>query len=280
MCLAGSSEGFIKVIRQEKIMIKTVTAMRYVTPLREGGSLPAIVEADDGEIYVMKFVGAGQGPKALIAELVAGEIGRVLGLQIPNIVLMNLDPMLGRSEPDPEIQDLLQASAGRLNLGMQYLPNAFSYNMLLKPPPTSELASNIVWFDAYVTNVDRTPRNVNLLIWEESLWLIDHGASLYFHHDWRDYLSRSQSSFALIKDHTLLSFASKLPEADATLRPQLTPVIIRDIINLIPNEWLNHEADFANPAEHQEAYVEYLLNRLEASSIFVEEAVNAHAKLV
>ena len=261
-------------------MLKTVTAMRYITPLREGGSLPAIVEADDGEMYVMKFVGAGQGPKALIAELVAGEIGRVLRLYVPNIVLMNLDPMLGRSEPDTEIQDLLRASAGQLNLGLRYLPNAFAYNMLLKPPPDSQLASNIVWFDAYVTNVDRTPRNVNLLIWEKELWLIDHGASLYFHHDWQDYLSRSQSPFALIKDHTLISFASKLREADTALRPQLTPIVIRDIINLIPDEWLNHEPDFASPAEHREAYVEYLLNRLEVSSIFVEEAINAHAKLV
>ena len=261
-------------------MLKTVTAMRYITPLREGGSLPAIVEADDGDMYVMKFVGAGQGPKALIAELVAGEIGRVLGLHVPNIVLMNLDPILGRSEPDPEIQDLLQASAGRLNLGLRYLPNAFAYNMLLKPPPDAELASNIVWFDAYVTNVDRTPRNVNLLIWEEKLWLIDHGASLYFHHDWQDYLSRSQSPFALIKDHTLISFASKLHEADATLRPQLTPALIRDIINLIPNEWLDHEPDFASPTEHREAYIEYLSNRLEGSAIFVEEAVNAHTKLI
>ena len=193
---------------------------------------------------------------------------------------MNLDPMLGRSEPDPEIQDLLQASASRLNLGLRYLPNAFAYNMLLKPAPEPELASSVVWFDAYVTNVDRTPRNVNMLIWKEGLWLIDHGASLYFHHDWQDYLSRSRTPFALIKDHTLLLFASKLEEANTALRPQLTPVVIRDIINLIPDEWLNHETDFAHPAEHREAYVEYLLNRLEASSIFVEEAINARAKLV
>jgi hypothetical protein len=261
-------------------MIKTVTAMRYLTPLREGGSLPAIVEADDGLLYVMKFVGAGQGPKALIAELIAGEIGRLLGFNVPELALMELDPTLGRSEPDAEIQDLLQASAGRLNLGLRYLPNAFSFNLLLKPPPDPDLASQIVWFDAYVTNVDRTPRNVNLLIWQEKLWLIDHGASLYFHHDWQNYLARSQSPFPLIKDHTLISFAGRIPDADVALRPRLTPPLIRQIIDWIPEQWLAGEPTFATLAEHREAYQAYLLNRLAASSVFVEEAVNAHAKLV
>jgi hypothetical protein len=261
-------------------MIKTVTAIRYITPLREGGSLPAIVEADDGEMYVMKFVGAGQGPKALIAELVAGEIGRSLGLQVPQLVLMELDPMLGRSEPNPEIQDLLQASAGRLNLGLRYLPNAFEFNMLLKPPPDPELASTIVWFDAYVTNVDRTPRNTNMLIWQDNLWLIDHGAALYFHHDWNDYAGRSQSPFVHIKNHTLLTFASALLKVDERLRARLSPTVIRQIVDLIPAEWLGQETSFASHTEHREAYVAYLLNRLEASSIFVEEAFNAHKQLV
>ncbi|MFC1975900.1 HipA family kinase [Chloroflexota bacterium] len=261
-------------------MIKTVTAIRYITPLREGGSLPAIVEADDGKMYVMKFVGAGQGPKALIAELVAGEIGRLLGLQVPELVLMELDPMLGRSEPNTEIQDLLQASAGRLNLGLRYLPNALEFNMLLKPPPHPELASAIVWFDAYVTNVDRTPRNVNMLIWQDNLWLIDHGAALYFHHDWNDYLTRSKSPFARIKDHTLINFATALREADETLRPRLKATVVPQIVDLIPGEWLNQETSFANHTEHREAYVAYLLGRLEASSIFVEEAINAHKQLV
>jgi len=260
-------------------MLKTVTATRYVTPLWEGGSLPAIVEADDGLLYVMKFVGAGQGPKALIAELVAGEIGRALGLQVPEIVLMELDPGLGRSEANAEIQDLLQASTG-LNLGLRFLPQAFAYNMLLKPPPDPALASAIVWFDAYVTNVDRTPRNVNLLIWQEELWLIDHGAALYFHHDWNDYLVRSQTPFALIKEHTLLPFASTLRETDSTLRPRLTPELIGQIIDLIPDLWLNHEPLFASQAEHRRAYVTYLLKRLEAAPIFVEEAVNAHVQSV
>lgn len=260
-------------------MIKTVTAVRYVTPLREGGSLPAIVEADDGLLYVMKFVGAGQGPKALIAELVAGEIARTLDLPVPDIALIELDPAIGQNEPNAEIQDLLRASVG-LNLGLRYLPNAFAYNSLLKPPPAPELASAIVWFDAYVTNVDRTPLNVNLLIWEEQLWLIDHGAALYFHHDWNNYLERSRTPFAMIKDHTLLPFASGLAEADANLRPRLTPKVIGQIVDDIPEIWLNGESSFPGPAEHRAAYVTYLLRRLEAAPIFVQEAINAHLKSV
>lgn len=260
-------------------MIRTVSAIRYVTPLREGGSLPAIIEADDGQLYVMKFVGAGQGPKALIADLVAGEIARALQLRIPEIVLIELDPQLGRSEPDQEIQDLLQASAGRLNLGLRYLPNALDFNGVLKPPPDPDLASAIVWFDAYVTNVDRTPRNVNLLLWEDDLWLIDHGAALYFHHSWDDYLARSKSPFALIKDHTLLAFATKLNEVDGILRPQLTEALLRGIVNQIPAEWLGDEPVFATQAKHREAYINYLVSRSETTS-FVEEAINARAKLI
>ncbi|MEM7345284.1 MAG: HipA family kinase [Chloroflexota bacterium] len=261
-------------------MIKTVTATRYITPLREGGSLPAIVEADDGQQYVMKFVGAGQGPKALIADLIAGEMARHLGFRIPEIVLMSLDPMLGRSEPDPEIQDLLQASAGRLNLGMVYLPNAFEFNMMLNPAPDRLLASQVVWFDAYITNVDRTDRNVNLLIWNEALWLIDHGAALYFHHNWAGFEPNDQSKFAMIKDHTLLRFAHHIAEADELLRPQLNTEILEAIMALIPDEWLGEEERFANHDEHRQAYVTYLLNRLAQSSIFVEEAINAQAQLV
>lgn len=258
-------------------MIRTVAATKYITPLREGGSLPAIVEADDGQLYVMKFVGAGQGPKALIAELVAGEIGRMLGLRVPEIVFIELDQALGPSEPDAEIRDLLKASVG-LNLGLRYLPNAFAFNLLLQPPPDPDLASAVVWFDAYVTNVDRTPRNVNLLIWQEDLWLIDHGACLYFHHDWNGYLERSRIPFSRIKDHTLLPFAGTLREADATLRPRLTPEAIQHIISLIPDTWLNGEPHFASHSEHRQAYATYLLSRLEASHIFVEEARNARTQ--
>jgi len=260
-------------------MIRTVTATRYITPLREGGSLPAVVEADDHQFYVMKFVGAGQGPKALIAELVAGEIGRSLGLQVPEIVFIELVPSLGRSEPDPEIQDLLRASIG-LNLGLRYLPHAFDFNLLLKPPPDPELASQIVWFDAYITNVDRTPRNVNMLLWEEKLWLIDHGASLYFHHSWDDYLARSRTPFPLIKEHTLISLASRLPEANTLLSSRLTPDLIREIAGFIPAVWLGQEEGFASQAEHREAYINYLLSRLAASATFVEEAIHAHTKLI
>jgi hypothetical protein len=263
----------------KKSMLKTVTATRYITPLREGGSLPAVVEADDGLLYVMKFVGAGQGPKALIAELVAGEIARTLGLAVPEIVFINLDPVMGQSEPNAEIQDLLRASAG-LNLALRYLPNAFAFNLLLQPPPEPELASAIVWFDAYVTNVDRTPRNVNLLMAEEELWLIDHGAALYFHHDWADYLTRSRTPFPHIKDHTLLTFADSLPQVEATLRPKLTPEIIGHIVDLIPGQWLDQEPGFASQSEHRRAYVDYLLNRLEASPIFLEEALRARTQLI
>jgi hypothetical protein len=263
---------------KQTIELKTLTAIRYITPLREGGSLPAIVEADDGQMYVMKFIGAGQGPKALVAELLAGEIGRTLGLHVPELVLLELDPRLGRSEPNAEIQDLLRASAGRLNLGLRYLPQALEFNALLKPPLDPNLASAIVWFDAYITNVDRTARNVNMLLWQNDLWLIDHGAALYFHHDWGDYLARSRTPFSRIKQHVLISFASTLRQADTSLRPRLTSAMIEHIVSLIPDQWLNHEDNFSGPAQIRAAYVAYLVNRLEASTIFVEEAVHAHSQ--
>ena len=260
-------------------MLKTFTATRYVTPLREGGSLPAIVEVDDGSLFVMKFVGAGQGPKALIAELVAGEIARLLGLNVPELALIELDSSVGRSEPDPEIQDLLRGSVG-LNLGLRYLPNAHAFNLLLAPPPDAALASQIVWFDAYVTNVDRTPRNVNMLIWEEGLWLIDHGASLYFHHNWNNYLERSRNTFSMIKDHTLISLADQLETANTGAQAQLTAAVLWDVVNLIPKVWLDGEATFASLTEHREAYIAYLLRRLEMSSLFVEEAIRAHQEFI
>lgn len=260
-------------------MIRTVTATRYIHPLREGGSVPAVVEADDGELYVMKFMGAAQGPKALIAELVAGEIARRLGLRLPEIVLIELDPVLGRSEPHPEIRDLIQASAG-LNLALRYLPSAFAYSPLLKPPISAELASAIVWFDAYVTNVDRTPRNVNMLLWQDEVWLIDHGAALYFHHDWSDYLERSRSPFAFIRQHVLLPRARQVQEVDKQLRPLLTEQSLQRIVAAIPDHWLGNEAQFADPAAHRAAYVAYLTARLAAADNFVQEAVNGYAALV
>jgi hypothetical protein len=260
-------------------MLQTVVATRYITPFREGGSLPALVEADNGECYVMKFAGAGQGVKALVAEVLAGEIGRALGLRIPELVLIQLEPGFGLNEPHEEIQDLLKASIG-LNLGVRYLPSAFAYNRLLKPALDPQLASDIVWFDAYVTNVDRTSRNVNMLIWEDAVWLIDHGASLYFHHDWNNYLTRSQSPFAMINQHTLLPYAEDILGADARLAPLLSQEVLRGIVDLVPEVWLGGEAQFANAAEHRAGYVAYLRSRLEASTIFVKEAIRARTALL
>lgn len=254
--------------------LRTVNTTRYVTPLREGGSLPAIIEADDDGLYVLKFRGAGQGAKALIAELLAGEIGRALGLLVPEIVFVELDPVLGRTEADPEIQDLIKASPG-LNLALDYLPGSITFDPLIHQP-APELASAIVWFDAFTTNVDRTPRNTNMLLWHGRLWLIDHGAALYFHHNWpADYLERSRSRFPLIKEHVLLPFAAALAEADAALSALLTPELIDHIVSLIPDDWLAHESRFASIAEHRRAYAEYLSGRLEAPRLFVEEAQHA-----
>lgn len=261
------------------IRIPKVTSTRYITPLREGGSLPALVEADDGELYVMKFRGAGQGTKALIAELVAGEIARLLGLLVPEIVFMELNGRMGRSEPDTEIQDLLQQSEG-LNLGLRYLPSAFAFNQLLRPLPDEMVASMVVWFDAYVTNVDRTPRNVNLLMWRNRMWLIDHGAALYFHHDWSHYMERSRSPFPLIHQHALLECAGALDEADRRAHEILTAERLRAVVDMIPGAWLGDEPIFSTCEEHRQAYRDYLLSRLEASSLFVDEAKHARSQLV
>ncbi|HEX8774915.1 MAG TPA: HipA family kinase [Pyrinomonadaceae bacterium] len=255
--------------------LRTVKATRYVTPLREGGSLPAIVEADDDGLYVLKFRGAGQGPKALIAELVVGELGRALGLPVPEIVFVDLDTALARTEPDPEIQDLIRASAG-LNLALDYLPGVIAFDPVVDRPD-SALASQVVWFDAYTTNVDRTPRNTNLLVWHRKLWLIDHGAALYFHHDWTNYLARSRSAFPQIKDHVLLPLADALPEADTVLSPRVTEALLQEILGLVPDEWLVFDSPFADAREHRAAYLEYLLRRLDEPRDFVKEAVNARA---
>ena len=262
--------------------LRTVTATRYVTPLREGGSLPAIVEADDEGLYVLKFRGAGQGPRALIAELVAGELARACGLPVPEIVFAELNPELARTEPDPEIQDLIRASAdlvrgsGGLNLALDYLPGSVTFDPIAMQPD-AELASRIVWFDAFVSNLDRTPRNTNMLVWHRKLWLIDHGAALYFHHDWRDFIERSARPFALIKDHVLLPFASALPQADALMTSLLSADVLRRIVALIPDSWLGDEPAFASRAAHREAYRHYLTRRLEAPRAFASEAERAHA---
>jgi hypothetical protein len=259
--------------------IRRLTTTRYLTPLHEGSSLPAVVEADDGELYVMKFAGAGQGRKALIAELIAGEIGRALGLRVPEIVFLTLDPALGPSEPNAEIRDLLRASVG-LNLGMRYLSKAFTFDPSLPLSIDSRLASAIVWFDAYVTNPDRTVRNVNILESERELWLIDHGVALYFHHDWRDYRARSRTPFPLIKDHVLLPHAGLLQAADEEARALLAPEILADIVAAVPGDWLDPEAPFAGPAEQRHAYLEFLTGRLAASGIFMAEANRVRAERI
>ena len=255
--------------------LRTVIATRYVTPLREGGSLPAIVEADDDGMYVIKFRGAGQGPKALIAELIAGEIARALGLPVPEIVFIELDAELARTEPDPEIQELIRASEG-FNLALDYLPGSVMFDPVAEKPD-ADLASAIVWFDALVTNVDRTPRNTNMLMWHRRLWLIDHGAALYFHHSWNNYRERSRDPFALIKNHVLLRFAGALPEADARLSPQVTPELIDEIVKLIPDDWLVDEQLFGGANQQRGVYIEYLLKRLQAPREFLEEAIRARS---
>jgi len=258
--------------------LRTVHVTRYVTPLREGGSLPAIVEADDDGLYVLKFRGAGQGPKALIAELVAGELGRAAGLPVPEIVFVELDPDLARTEPDPEIQDLIRASGG-LNLGLDYLPGSVAFD----PAATqvdAELASAVVCFDALVTNVDRTARNTNLLLWHRELYLIDHGAALYFHHSWDGFLARSRDPFARIRDHVLLPSAAALATAHERLVAALTPAVVRSVVATIPDLWLRDEPAFATVGEHRDAYRDYLLRRLEPPYPYLEEALRARGELV
>lgn len=255
--------------------MRTVHATRYITPLREGGSLPAVIEADDDGMYVIKFRGAGQGPKALIAELVAGELARALGLPIPEIVLVELDREFARTEPDPEIQDLIRASEGT-NLGSDYLPGAINYDPAAMQPDAA-LASRIVWFDAYTSNVDRTVRNPNLMVWHRKLYLIDHGAALYFHHDWENAGEACAKPFVLIRDHVLLPFAKDIAGADRALAPLLTDAVIDDIVALIPDVWLQGEPAFADAASYRKAYADYLKRRLQLRDAFVQEAIRAHA---
>jgi hypothetical protein len=263
---------------ETEIKIRTVNVTRYVTPLREGGSLPAIVEADDDFLYVMKFRGAGQGAKALIAELISGEIARALGLRVPEIVFCDLHEAFSRMEPDEEIQDLLRESVG-LNLALHYLAGAITFDALVTTVnPT--LASRIVWLDCLITNVDRTPRNTNMLMWHRDLWLIDHGASLYFHHSWDNWEQQARRPFTAVKDHVLLPLASELEEVDADFRVILTPERIRSIVSLVPDEWLMDESTTMTPAERRQVYVQFLETRVAASELFVKEAQNARKTLI
>jgi hypothetical protein len=261
-----------------KPQLRTVNVQRYVTPLREGGSLPAIAEADDGFLYVLKFRGAGQGTRALIAELIGGEIARACGLKIPEIVFANLDEAFGRTEPDEEIQDLLKASVG-LNLALHYLSGAITFD----PTTTivdAKLASQIVWLDCLLTNVDRTPRNTNMLMWHKELWLIDHGAALYFHHSWHNWEEAAKKPFLQVRDHVLLQRATQLDEADAKFHSILTEELIRAIVGLVPDEWLTNESSFETPDQYREAYIQFLMIRIAHSEIFVKEAQNAAEILI
>ena len=249
--------------------LRTVEATRYVTPLREGGSLPGLVEASDDGLYVVKFRGAGQGPKALVAEVVAGELGRALGLRVPELVLVELDPGFANAEPDQEIHDLLGRSAG-VNLGVDFLPGALPFNPVAGPPPAPALAADIVWFDALVTNVDRTARNVNLLTWHKDLWLIDHGASLYFHHSPMRTPGDERTPFPLIAEHVLLPFAGSIVDADNRLAPRVTATLLRRVADVIPRDWLD-DGDV-------QTYVTYLERRAAEPRAFVEEGERARAR--
>jgi HipA-like kinase len=256
------------------VPLRVVTATRYVTPLREGGSLPGLLEADDDGLYVVKFHGAGQGPKALVAELLAGELGRSLGLPVPELVLVELDPALGKAEPDQEIQELLVRSPG-LNIGIDFLPGALPFDPAAGERPGGDLpdpalAADVVWFDGLVTNVDRTARNVNLLVWHRRLWLIDHGAALYIQHTWRDPAAHARRPFERIADHVLLPYAGSIAAADERLAWQISRESLEAIVAGIPADWLG-----VDPAAERAAHVDYLLTRLAAPRPFVEEADRA-----
>jgi hypothetical protein len=281
--LAGAAQkaavvGFATMILKSVTPLRRVQCLRYVTPLREGGSLPAIVEADDDGMYVVKFHGAGQGPKALVAELIAAGIGHALGLPVPETVLVELDPALGVAEPDPEIQDLLERSAG-LNVGLDYLPGSLPLGAPEGSGVSPELAADVIWFDAFLSNVDRTPRNPNLLLWHRNLWLIDHGAALYTQHRWSDDLEAIAASagarFPVIRDHVLLPIAGSILAADERLTRRLTADIIEDVVAAIPDELLEDVSPFSTPERHREAYLTHLTRRIAAPRRWVEEAEEA-----
>jgi hypothetical protein len=247
--------------------LRSVAATRYVTPLREGGSLPAIVEADDDGLYVLKFRGAGQGVKALVEEVIAGDLPRALGLAVPEIVRIEVDPALGVAEPDPEIQDLITGSIGT-NIGLDFLPGSLPYTPAAGLQPAPETAAEIVWLDALVTNVDRTPRNPNLLVWHDRVWLIDHGAALYFHHREWDPEADAAKAFPAIRDHVLLPCAASILEADERLGERLTPAVLRAVVDTAPAGWLDPER-----------YLRYLTARLAPPRAFATEAEQARTTL-
>ncbi|UWZ83972.1 HipA family kinase [Occallatibacter riparius] len=260
-------------------MLRTINATRYVVPLREGGSLPAIVEGDDLGLYVVKFRGAGQGILALIAELIAGEIGRALGLRVPEIVFAEIDAALGRNEPDAEIRHLLKASAG-LNLALDYLPGSVMFDPAARDAAAADEASMLVWFDAFAQNVDRTPRNANLLVWHRKLYPIDHGAALFFHHDWATMEAKIASPFKQIEQHVLLPWAKEIPQAGAAAREKLSDGVFERIAGAVPDAWLNAIPGNLSAAERRAGYVDFFKRRLEAAHIFEQEAMDARTRII
>jgi len=259
----------------KQLPLRKVNVVRYITPLREGGSMPAIIEADDDFLYVLKFSGAGQGTRALIAELIGGEIARALGLKVPELVFAHLEPDFGRAEPDEEIQDLLKFSVG-LNLAVHYLSGAITYDPVVNTIDTL-LASKIVWLDSLLMNVDRTAKNTNMLMWHKELWLIDQGASLYFHHSWHHWKEQAVKPFSQIKDHVLLDRASELEAVDVDFRTILHEELIQQLVSLIPEEWLGQESTFQSIEEHRQAYAQFLNTRIKNSTTFVKGAQDARS---
>ena len=262
----------------EEHQLRTVNVVRYVTPLREGGSMPALAEADDEFLYVLKFRGAGQGVKALIAELIGGELARELGFRVPELVFAKLDEAFGRTEPDEEIQDLLKASVG-LNLALHYLSGAITFDPVVTKVD-SRLASEIVWLDCLLTNMDRTARNTNMLMWHKELWLIDHGASLYFHHNMQNWEMQATKPFLLVKDHVLLAGATELDAVNEAFRDKLKPETIDRIVNMIPECWLTAEDASFSPDQLRNVYREFLTKRLEHSEVFTNAANDARQALI
>lgn len=258
-------------------MLRTVQATRYVVPLREGGSLPAIVEADDLGLYVVKFRGAGQGPLALVAELIAGEIGRALELNVPEMVFVEIDGALGRNEPDAEIRELLKKSQG-LNVALDYLPGSTMFDRAARDAAPADIASMMVWFDAFTLNVDRTPRNANLLVWHRKLYCIDHGAALYFQHSWATRARKVESPFREIEQHILLPWATQIAQAAERARTRLTLPVLGDIVGQVPEAWFAPIGE--DPDTVRAAYVDFFHARLAAADIFEQEAIRAHARVV
>jgi hypothetical protein len=258
--------------------LRTVHVTRYLQPLREGGSLPALAEADDDFKYVLKFRGNGHGIKSLIAELIGGETARTLGLKVPELVFAQLDEAFGRTEGDEEIQDLLKASKG-LNLALHFLSGAINFDPIVTHPD-ARLASQIVWLDAFLTNIDRTAKNTNMLVWHKEVWLIDHGSCLNFQYTWSDWQEKSKSPFSYIKEHVLLSKASELEEVNQQFKNLLTTEKLRAIVNLIPDEWLHWEGHDEQPDELREIYFRFLHQRLQHSGSFTNEALHARKTLI